>query len=211
MIVDFIAKQFLKRIEKKVHKAKINQEDIENVLNELNISLFENEVDPKVITKLMDNIQSQLEKKSLNKEITLNELVNKICYEELVGILGHKDIPLNLNKKPTVILSLGLQGSGKTTSVVKLANFIKSEKKVSNILIVGCDVYRPAAFEQLHLLASKIGVEVFYKENSDPLTILKSAYYQHLVNPYEVIIIDTAGRLSIDEKMLIELKELNKF
>ena len=122
MIVDIIAKQFLKRIEKRKFKDKILENDISGILEELSISLSESEVHPELVNTLISRIKDKAFSKLKSQKITLTELINSICFEELVFLLGKNAKNLQLESKPAVILTVGLQGTGKTTTVAKLAN-----------------------------------------------------------------------------------------
>jgi signal recognition particle subunit SRP54 len=129
----------------------------------------------------------------------------KICHEELVELMGGNESEINIKGNPGVILMSGLQGSGKTTFTGKLGNYLKT-KKGKNVLLVACDVYRPAAIDQLHVLGEQLGIEVYSnKEEKNPVTIAQSAIQHAKSKGFNVVIVDTAGRLAVDEQMMDEI------
>jgi len=137
--------------------------------------------------------------------ISPNQLMVKICHDELVQLMGGSMVDINLEGKPAVILMSGLQGSGKTTFSGKLANHLK-DKKGRRPLLVACDVYRPAAIDQLHVVGESIGVEVYSdKENKDPVSIAQRAIDHAKAKGLSPVIVDTAGRLAVDEEMMDEI------
>jgi signal recognition particle subunit SRP54 len=131
--------------------------------------------------------------------------MTKICHEELVELMGGNEVEINIKGNPGIILMSGLQGSGKTTFTGKLGNYLKT-KKGKNVLLVACDVYRPAAIDQLHVLGEQLGIEVYSnKEDKDPVNIAKSAIIHARSKGFNVVIVDTAGRLAVDEQMMNEI------
>jgi len=138
------------------------------------------------------------------------QLMVKIVKDELTELMGGEAEELNLSGQPSVILMSGLQGSGKTTFSGKLANYLKS-KKSKKPLLVGCDIYRPAAIDQLHVVGDQIGVEVYSdRESKDPVAIAKAGIAHAKSNGHNVVIVDTAGRLAIDEEMMAEIANIHK-
>ena len=134
----------------------------------------------------------------------------KLVKDELTELMGGDTVGINLGGSPTVILMSGLQGSGKTTFSGKLANFLKT-KKSKEVLLVGCDVYRPAAINQLQVVGEQIGVEVYAEvENKNPVEISQNAIKHAKANGKNVVIIDTAGRLAVDEEMMDEISNIHK-
>ena len=137
--------------------------------------------------------------------VSPGQLMVKICHEELKELMGGNEVEINLKGNPSIILMSGLQGSGKTTFTGKLGNYLKN-KKNKKVLLVACDVYRPAAIDQLHVLGDQLGIEVFSnKEEKDPVRIANSAVQHAKSNSFNVVIVDTAGRLAIDELMMDEI------
>ena len=134
--------------------------------------------------------------------------MTKICHEELIELMGGNEEEIKFQGNPGIILMSGLQGSGKTTFSGKLANYLKT-KKGKKPLLVACDVYRPAAIDQLHVLGEQLGIEVFSnKEEKNPVTIAKNAIIHARSNGFNVVIVDTAGRLAVDEKMMDEIEQV---
>jgi signal recognition particle subunit SRP54 len=137
--------------------------------------------------------------------VSPGQLMIKICHEELVELMGGNESEINIKGNPGVILMSGLQGSGKTTFTGKLGNYLKT-KKGKNVLLVACDVYRPAAIDQLHVLGEQLGIEVYSnKEEKNPVTIAQSAIQHAKSKGFNVVIVDTAGRLAVDEQMMDEI------
>ncbi len=134
----------------------------------------------------------------------------KIAHDELKELMGGTVSELNIQGNPAIILMAGLQGSGKTTHSGKLAKFVK-EKKGKKPLLVACDVYRPAAIDQLHILGEQLGIEVFSnKEEKNPVKIAEEAIKFAKSNSFNVVIVDTAGRLAVDEQMMNEISDVKK-
>lgn len=182
----------------------LTQDNMKEALREIRRSLLAADVNLRVVKSFISNIKDKAEGEDIIKGVNPSQQLIKIVNDELVNILGKTQSPLNLDNNPTVIMMLGLQGSGKTTSSAKLAVKLKAEGK--RPLLVACDVYRPAAISQLKTLASQINVECFSKEGStDVVDIVKQAKEYAKENHYNVIILDTAGRLQIDVDMMAEL------
>jgi len=195
----------LQNIIKNVSREKeLTQDNMKEALREIRRSLLEADVNLRVVKSFISNIRDKAEGEEVIKGVNPAQQLVKIVNDELVNILGKENVPLNLDNKPAVIMMLGLQGSGKTTSSAKLAVKLKNEGK--NPLLVACDVYRPAAIEQLKTLANQIGVECFSVEGSQNVTdIVAKAKEYAKENNYNVLILDTAGRLQIDTDMMAEL------
>ena len=140
--------------------------------------------------------------------ISPGQLMIKVCHEELVNLMGGNEVEINVKGNPGIILMSGLQGSGKTTFSGKLGNYLKT-KKGKNPLLAACDVYRPAAIDQLHVLGEQLGIEVFSnREEKNPVKIAQEAIQFAKSKGYNVVIIDTAGRLAVDEKMMNEIADV---
>ena len=171
-------------------------------------------LDADVNFKIAKTFTSTVKEKALGQDVltTLNpgQLMVKIVKDELTELMGGDTVGLNLKGSPTVILMSGLQGSGKTTFSGKLANYLKT-KKTKNVLLVGCDVYRPAAINQLKVVGDQVGVEVYAEEgNMNPVQIAENAVKHAKANGKNVVIIDTAGRLAVDEEMMTEISNIHK-
>jgi len=171
-------------------------------------------LDADVNFKIAKNFTSTVKEKAMGQDVltTLNpsQLMVKIVKDELTELMGGDSVGINLKGSPTVILMSGLQGSGKTTFSGKLANFLKT-KKTKNVLLVGCDVYRPAAINQLKVVGEQVGVEVYAEEgNMNPVEIAQNAVKHAQSTGKNVVIIDTAGRLAVDEEMMQEISNIHE-
>ena len=188
----------------------ITEVNVAETLKEVRRALLDADVN----FKIAKNFTKTVKEKALGQNVltTLNpgQLMVKIVKDELTQLMGGEAIGLNLTGTPTVILMSGLQGSGKTTFSGKLANHLKN-KKSKNVLLVGCDVYRPAAINQLQVVGEQIGVEVYAEEdNKNPVEISKNAIKHAKSNGKNVVIIDTAGRLAVDDEMMTEISNIHK-
>lgn len=182
----------------------LTQDNMKEALREIRRALLEADVNLRVVKSFISNIKDKAEGENIIKGVNPAQQLIKIVNDELVNILGKNEAPLNLEHKPTLIMMLGLQGSGKTTSSAKLA--VKLKKEGKNPLLVACDVYRPAAINQLKTLAQQIEIECFSIDGSKDVTeIVKKAKEYASENNYNVLILDTAGRLQIDVDMMAEL------
>ncbi len=171
-------------------------------------------LDADVNFKIAKDFTNRVKEKALGQNVltTLNpgQLMVKIVKDELTELMGGETAGINLKGSPTIILMSGLQGSGKTTFSGKLANFLKT-KKTKQVLLVGADVYRPAAINQLKVVAEQIGVEVYAEEeNKNPVEIAQNAIKHAKANGQNVVIIDTAGRLAVDEQMMTEISNIHR-
>ena len=193
-------------------KAVISESDLDTTMREIRISLLEADVALSVVKSFVDNIKSNILGKEVLKSIKPDQMIIKLVQDELIKILGDNNEPLNIQKNSlTKILFCGLQGSGKTTTVAKIANDIKKNTK-KKILLVSVDIYRPAAQEQLKVLANQIEVEFYDSKNSDSVNnILSESLNFAQKNLVDIILLDTAGRQVIDEAMMKELKDINEF
>jgi len=189
---------------------KITEVNVAETLKEVRRALLDADVNFKIAKEFTKRVQT----KALGQDVltTLNpgQLMVKLVKDELTQLMGGDSVGVNLGGNPTVILMSGLQGSGKTTFSGKLANFLKT-KKAKQVLLVGCDVYRPAAINQLQVVGEQIGVEVYAEVgNQDPVEISKNAIAHAKANSKNVVIIDTAGRLAIDEALMTEISNIHK-
>lgn len=189
---------------------KLTEKDIDAALNEVKKALLEADVNFKVVRSFTKKIKERATGSEILKSLTPSQQVVKIVLEELTILLGSERVKIQISsKKPTVILMAGLQGSGKTTTSAKLALHLRKDEK-KRPLLVACDVYRPAAIKQLQVLGSQLDVEVFVgSEGQKPSDIAKASVEYALNNDYDVVIIDTAGRLHIDEEMMGEVKGIS--
>jgi signal recognition particle subunit SRP54 len=191
-------------------KARISEINISETIKEIRRALIDADVNYKVAKDFTERVKEKAIGQEVYKSITPGQMFVKIVYDELVALMGSTHTELKLKGNPVVILLAGLQGSGKTTFAAKLALFLKN-KKHKNPLLVACDVYRPAAVNQLKTLGEQIGVSVYSEENTkDPLVIAKNAIQHAKTYGFNSVIIDTAGRLAIDEEMMREIKLLHE-
>lgn len=184
----------------------ITEINVADTVKEIRRALLDADVSYKIAKQFTDDVKQKALGQNVLKAISPGQLMTKIVHDELISLMGGQKSDINLKGNPGVILLAGLQGSGKTTVSAKLANYIKS-KYGRSPLLVACDVYRPAAIEQLKVLGQQIGVEVYTEENnSDPVKIARNAVnYARDKSGHQVVIIDTAGRLAIDEQMMNEI------
>jgi len=192
-------------------KGKLTEDDVKEALREVKMALLEADVNFKVVKKFVKDVQERAVGQDVMNGLNPGQMVIKIVNEELIRLMGSEttEIKLQPGKSKTVIMMAGLQGAGKTTTTAKLAGKFKLKGKKP--LLVACDVYRPAAIKQLQLNGEKQGVEVFSMgENQKPSNIAKAAMEYANKNGHDLIILDTAGRLHVDEDMMAELQEIKE-
>jgi signal recognition particle subunit SRP54 len=191
-------------------QGKINEINVAETMKEVRKALLDADVNFKVAKTFTDTVKEKAMGQNVLTAVSPGQLMIKIAHDELVQLMGGVKEDIYLGGNPTIILMSGLQGSGKTTFTGKLALYLKS-KKGKKPLMVACDVYRPAAIDQLHVLGEQIEVEVFSnKEEKDPIKIAEAALKQAKENGNSVVLIDTAGRLAVDEVMMTEIANLKK-
>lgn len=206
---DALAEKVQSAIEKIGRKGRIDEETLEKGLREIKLALLEADVNYRVVSKFIKDIKEKALGAKVIKGVNPAQQLVKIVHDELVETLGGEAEKLNLKGKPSVILLIGLQGSGKTTTAAKLANYLKKQGK--KVLLTSADVYRPAAMLQLKKLGDQIGVPVFLEENEkDAVKIAEDALRKAKEERYDVLIVDTAGRLHIDEEMLEEARRIKE-
>ena len=183
----------------------ISEINVAETLKEVRRALLDADVNFKTAKEFTNTVKEKALGRDVLNSLSPGQLMVKICHEELITLMGENEVEVNLKGNPAIILMSGLQGSGKTTFSGKLANYVK-KKKGKNPLLVACDVYRPAAIDQLHVLGEQLGVDVFSnKEEKDPVKIAQAAIAQAKAKGNNVVIVDTAGRLAIDEQMMNEI------
>lgn len=189
-------------------KARVTESDLKDMLREVKLALLEADVNYKIVKDFITQINEKALGQDVLKSLTPGQQVVKIVKDQLVELLGGTESKINFNPNPpTVIMLVGLQGSGKTTTAGKLANLLRKQGK--NPLLVACDVYRPAAIKQLQVVGKQLNIQVFSNEESkDVVHIAKQAMNMAISKLNDVVIIDTAGRLHIDEELMQELKNL---
>lgn len=206
---DLLSKKLTKSLGKVKKGQILTEENMSDALREIRMSLLEADVNFKVVKHFVSEIKAKTIGTNLIGSLNAYETVVKIVHEQLVNILGSETKHLDITKRPTVIMMVGLQGSGKTTTTGKIALMLK-KKKAKNPLLVAADIYRPAAIKQLKQLAGSIQVDFFEKGQIDPREITKAALAHAKENNNDVVIIDTAGRLHINEELMTELKDVKE-
>ncbi|MCW5197568.1 signal recognition particle protein [Buchnera aphidicola] len=207
-----LTKCFTKIIKNISHRGRITEQNIKETLREIRITLLEADVSFIVIKKFIKKIKKKCIGEVINNSLTPGQEFVKIVKKELIKIIGNKNSSIKfLSKKLSVFLVIGLQGAGKTTSIGKLSNFFQKKFK-KKVLVTSTDIYRPAAIKQLKIISSKIQVDVFKSHNSEtPIDISKKAIEYAKIKKYDILIIDTAGRLHVNKKLMHELQSLNKY
>ena len=200
------------KLDKALHVLKghgqITEINVAETAKEVRRALLDADVNFKIAKEFTNRVKEKALGQNVLTTLQPGQLMVKIVKDELTQLMGGDAEGINLSGSPSVILMSGLQGSGKTTFSGKLANYLK-EKKSKNPLLVACDVYRPAAIDQLHVVGDQIGVEVFSdKDNSDPVALAKAGKEYAKNNGFNVVIIDTAGRLAVDEQMMTEIANI---
>lgn len=199
------------RLQEVVHKikgyGKITEDNISEMLREIRLSLLEADVNYKVVKEFTNAVKEKALGEEVNKSLSPGEAFVKIVKDELTELLGGDTSPLETSKNPTITMLVGLQGSGKTTTIGKLANYLRKNYK-KKPLLVACDIYRPAAIDQLVTIGKELNIEVYSEGKKDPVEIVRNAVKYAKENNFDYILIDTAGRLHIDENLMDELKNI---
>lgn len=191
-------------------EGRITEINVAETLKDVRRALTEADVNYKVAKTFVDSVKKKAMGQNVINALKPKELMVKIVHDELAELMGAKQAPLNLDGKPAVILMSGLQGSGKTTFSGKLAKYLATTKHKKPLLVAG-DVYRPAAIEQLKVLAQSINVPVYSEDdNKNPVEITQNAVAYAKANGHDLVIIDTAGRLAVDEQMMTEIANIKK-
>lgn len=202
------------KLEKALHvlkgHGKITEVNVAETLKEVRKALLDADVNYKIASDFTKLVKEKALGQHVLTTLQPSQLLVKIVKDELTELMGGETAGINLSGAPTIILMSGLQGSGKTTFSGKLANFLKT-KKSKNVLLVGCDIYRPAAINQLQIVGGQVGVDVYVElENKNPVEIALNALKHAKSTGKNVVIIDTAGRLAVDELMMKEISDIHK-
>lgn len=199
------------RLQNALHKikgyGKITEENISEMMREIRLALLEADVNYQVVKEFTNNVKEKALGEEVASSINPGDLFVKIVKDELTELLGGESEELNVNGNPAILMLVGLQGSGKTTTIAKLANFLR-KKHSKKPLLVACDVYRPAAIDQLKQLGKQLNIEVYEEGKKDPVEIANKAIEYAKDNKYDYVLIDTAGRLHIDEELMDELENI---
>ncbi len=188
---------------------KITEDNIGEVTREIRLALLEADVNYKVVKEFINNVKEKALGEEVAKSLKPGEVFVKIVKDELVDLLGKEDEPLIVVKPMTIVMMAGLQGSGKTTTAGKLARLVRKKYGLKPLL-VACDVYRPAAIDQLKQLGKELNIEVYSEGKGNPVEIAKNAVNYAKEKGYNYVLIDTAGRLHIDEPLMEELQKINE-
>jgi len=191
-------------------QGQITEINVAETLKEVRRALLDADVSFNTAKQFTNTVKEKALGRDVLTAVSPGQLMIKICHEELVELMGGNESEINLKGNPSILLMSGLQGSGKTTFTGKLGNYLKV-KKGKNVLLAACDVYRPAAIDQLHVLGEQLSIEVFSdREDKNPVSIALKAVQHAKSKGYNVVIIDTAGRLAIDEAMMKEIAEVKQ-
>ncbi len=188
---------------------KITEDNIDPMLREVRLALLEADVNYQVVREFTSKVKEKALGEEVKKSLSPGEMFVGIIRDELEDLLGGEAAPLNLSGNPATLMLVGLQGSGKTTSIGKLANFLR-KKHSKKPLLVACDVYRPAAIDQLKQIGKELNIEVYEEGKGDPVKISLNAISYAKKNGYDYVLIDTAGRLHIDDALMEELKNIKE-
>lgn len=199
------------RLQNAIHKikgyGKITEDNISEMMREIRLALLEADVNYKVVKEFTNTVKEKALGEEVASSINPGDLFVKIVKDELTELLGGESALLNMNGNPAILMLVGLQGSGKTTTIGKLANFLR-KKHSKKPLLVACDVYRPAAIDQLKQLGKQLNIEVYEEGKKDPVEIAYNAINYAKENKYDYVLIDTAGRLHVDEELMDELDNI---
>lgn len=192
-------------------KKRLTEENISEAVNDVRLALLEADVNYAVTKTLVKQIKEKALGDQVIKSVTPGQQFIKVVHDELVALMGKNEEKLNLTGQPAVIMLCGLQGSGKTTHCAKLAKYLKKRGEAKNPLLAACDLQRPAAIEQLKTLGQQIGVSVFsLPGEKDPIRVVKEALKQAKDEKHDVLIIDTAGRLHVDDELMTQLEKMKE-
>ncbi len=204
MAFESLSERLQQTLKKIKGESKLTEQNMDDALREIRLALLEADVNFKVVKSFVQSVKEQALGADVLSQLSPGQMVVKIVHDELVKVLGGSVSELNLDHKPTIIMMVGLQGTGKTTHVGKIAKFIK-EKKGKNPLLVACDIYRPAAIEQLQTIGQQLGIPVYSEGQNNPVDIANHAVAYAKEHGHDVIFVDTAGRLHIDDALMDEL------
>ena len=199
------------RLQNAIHKikgyGKITEDNISDMMREIRLALLEADVNYKVVKEFTNTVKEKALGEEVASSINPGDLFVKIVKDELTELLGGEQADICLNGNPAILMLVGLQGSGKTTTIGKLANFLR-KKHAKKPLLVACDVYRPAAIDQLKQIGKQLNIEVYEEGKGNPVEISRNAINYAKENHYDYVLIDTAGRLHIDEELMDELENI---
>ena len=186
---------------------KITEDNIGDMMREIRLSLLEADVNYKVVKEFTNSVKEKALGEEVSKSLSPGDVFVRIVRDELTELLGGENAPLVVSGNPTICMLVGLQGSGKTTTIGKLANLVRRKNK-KKTLLVACDIYRPAAIDQLKQIGKELGIEVYSDGKNNPVDIVKKALVYAKENNFDYVLIDTAGRLHIDDDLMTELENI---
>ncbi|NLP00813.1 MAG: signal recognition particle protein [Clostridiaceae bacterium] len=210
MVFEGLSEKLQNLMKKMKGTVRVNEKDVKEMMREIKLALLEADVNFKVVKEFVNSVSERAVGQSVLESLTPGQQIVKIVHEELIKLMGSVPSKLTYSPAPpTVYMMVGLQGSGKTTTTGKLANMLRKEGK--RPLLVACDVYRPAAVKQLQVVGGQLNIPVFEMgTNTDPVEIAKKAVDHAKSMQFDIVIIDTAGRLHVDEELMNELKRLKE-
>lgn len=209
MAFESIGDKFRSLFSKLRGKSRLTETNMEETLKEIRLTLLDADVNYKVVKTFLKDVEEKAVGQDVYKKVNPGQMLIKIIQDTMIEILGGEDTELKLKPNLNTIMFCGLQGSGKTTSVAKLTYYLKKNGK-PKVLVAACDTYRPGAYDQLKTIVNKAGGETFYIEGKKPLEIAIEALKKARLDNYHVLIIDTAGRLAIDETLMQELIDIEE-
>jgi signal recognition particle subunit SRP54 len=200
------------RLQETLHKirgfGKINEDNVSDIIRDIRLSLLEADVNYQVVKEFTSHVKEKALGEEVSKSLKPSEVFIKIIYDELVNLLGNEESKLELSNRPNILMLSGLQGSGKTTTIGKIALWLR-KKHSKKPLLVACDIYRPAAIDQLKQIGKELNIDVYSEDSKDAVVIANNALKYANDNNYDYVLIDTAGRLHIDDALMQELESLN--
>lgn len=192
-------------------KKTLNEDNIADAVREVRLALLDADVNFTVVSAFVKRVKEKALGDAVLKSVTPGQQFTKLVHDELIELMGSEEVPLDLNARLSVVMMCGLQGSGKTTTCAKLAAYIGKTAKGKKVLLAACDLQRPAAIDQLKKLGGDIGVPVFHEAGEmSPVKMAKKAFAKAEKEGFDVLIVDTAGRLHVDEELMQELEEMRK-
>ncbi|MCB1113178.1 MAG: signal recognition particle protein [Chlamydiia bacterium] len=196
-------------VQKITGKKQLTEENITEAMSEVRVALLEADVNYGVVKALVKRVKEKALGDTVLKSVTPGQQFIKVVHDELVALMGGEEAKLELSKSPAVIMMCGLQGSGKTTTSAKLVRYLMKKEGKKKPLLAACDLQRPAAIEQLHTLGKDLGVEVFSVPNEkDPVKVAQAARQKAIQEGFDVLIVDTAGRLHVDDELMKQLEQV---
>lgn len=210
MVFEGLSNKIQKVLSKVKGQGRVTDKDVKNIMREIKLALLEADVNFKVVKDFIAKVSEKAVGQEVLNSLTPGQQIIKIINDELIDLMGSEQSRVTFSpKSPTVYMMVGLQGSGKTTTTAKLANFLRKDSN-KKPLLVACDVYRPAAIKQLQVVGDSLSIPVFSMDSKDPVLIAKKAIEYAKDNKNDLVIIDTAGRLHVDEELMQELVNIRK-